>query len=84
MADKKDGLDKLSQLVRRGNSSTPEDIREEEEEEEARTVEEIDGVLRYVGSRTRPEGDIFEMQALIEAAAEELRNQIREMAEEEG
>lgn len=70
----------LEQLVNKGKI-TEEDVAALEGRD-AEAVKEIDAVLKFVGARPNVNGDIFVMQDLIEACAEELRVQIREMAEE--
>ena len=77
MADD-DGVSKLARLVAGGKLPTNEEAAALEQQD-AEAVEEIDGLLKYAASRC--DNDIFEMQALIEAGAEELRDQIRQMVD---
>jgi hypothetical protein len=87
--DKKPGgLDKLAQLLGQGgNNITP--IRtapapladpEDDEALEEALMADVDDVLKLAALKT--EGDLFDMQVLIETAAQLLREQIREQAEE--
>jgi hypothetical protein len=75
----KDGADKLAALMSGGGGgeATKEDMVLEEA-----AIKEIDALLEFVAKRTK--GQIFDMQELLEAACDELRQQIRESAEEEG
>ena len=77
-----DPLDNLASLMSGGRrpSSTPVEepsqISDEELELRVRTL--IDNATALMG----PEADIFEVQDLIEAAADEMRFQVRAMVEE--
>ncbi len=75
-----DAVSKLAALTGSKGGAQPQPQEQAKREEDA--VEEINKVLKLLAEMTKPPGgepDIFEMQALVEAAAEELRSQIREM-----
>lgn len=73
-------LEKLSALVNGGKPLSEEDVRKLEQQD-AEAVKAIDTVLKFVAAMPGVEADIFAMQELVESCAEELRAQIRDMAE---
>jgi len=73
-------LEKLAGLVNGDEPVTEESVAKMEQQDKE-AVEDINAVLKFVAARRRVNSDIFVMQELVEACAEELRGQIREMAE---
>ena len=80
----KDGIDKLSGLLGKTGSTPTQAVSAEAPKQlsEEQITAEIDALLKYVAGRTG--GDIFAMQDLIEAGADELRIQIRDEIENGG
>jgi len=76
----KSHLDALAGLINNGETLSDEQIAQIDEQDAA-VVAEINAVLKFVSRRPGVEANIFAMQELVEACAEELRNQIREMVE---
>lgn len=82
-----DGLSKLAQLIGADSSLGP--IRTDptpfnpnsEEELEAALDADVDDLLKLAAMKT--EGHLFDMQVLVETAAQLIREQIRETLEEE-
>ncbi len=80
----KDGLDKLSQLIGGGTSvpiSGGAAGGAEEADDDSALAEDAEKVLSFAAKLAGE--NIFDLQALIEFCAEELRVQIREAAEGE-
>jgi hypothetical protein len=75
-------LERLAGLVNGDEPVTAEAV-EKMEQQDRESVEDINAVLKFVSARRRVNADIFVMQELVEACAEELRIQIRDMVEGE-
>lgn len=75
------GLDKLSALVQSAGQPLTKEEQEEMAADEEQLAADVKKVLDYAEKLVGKEGGIFDMQVLVEACAEELRNQIRDEAE---
>lgn len=75
------GLDKLSTLVRGASVPPSKADQKEQDSDDAELAADMQKVLDFAAGLVGEKAGIFDLQILIEACAEELRNQIRDEAE---
>jgi hypothetical protein len=82
------GIEKLSRLMHEAEQPLSVAEQQQLEADEARFLADVDAVMKYATSVANKssggEASIFDVQMLIEACAESLREEIRDEAEGEG